>query len=339
MAEKVEARALAWAHGVVSVEALGGMIGPTLFVLPDGRPIAPFHVAPWASEATGEDLPGILQRLRGEWPCVPFGDDGDRPAMGEWPGSQADGSVDAFPHGYASNHRWQFAGDEEAITLSIDYPQDHDIARLTRRVIPDPEGAALDFELEIAVRRDCTLPIGLHPTFRLPRAVGSMRIEAGADIIGMSFPVAVDASSIFRQGAVMTPWNRVPLLDGTELDISLVPLPQATEELVQLLDMPGEIALWNMAEGYRVRLSWNREHFPSTLLWLSNRGRDFAPWNGRHLALGVEPICSAFDLGPQISAGDNPIARRGTPTARHFSAGERFVTRYRVAVEPADPLP
>lgn len=69
------------------------------------------------------------------------------------------------------------------------------------------------------------------------------------------------------------------------------------------------------------------------LLWMSNRGRRFAPWNGRHLALGMEPICSAFDLGPQVSAADNPISRAGTPTARRFTAGESFGTTYRIEVE------
>ena len=31
------------------------------------------QVAPWADEPDSAALPGILQRLRGEWPCVPFG--------------------------------------------------------------------------------------------------------------------------------------------------------------------------------------------------------------------------------------------------------------------------
>jgi hypothetical protein len=104
---------------------------------------------------------------------------------------------------------------------------------------------------------------------------------------------------------------------------------------MQLLDMPGRVALWNSAEGYRVHLTWQREHFPSLLLWYSNHGRQGAPWLGRHRALGVEPVCSAFDLGSQISSVDNPIAAQGTATAQSFRAGETFVTRYRIAVEAA----
>lgn len=332
-------RALVWQHGVVSVEELGGMLGPTLFVLADGRQVAPFQVAPWSGEPGGEALPGILQRLRGEWPCVPFGVDADRPAAGGWPGSAAAATVDPFPHGFGSNHAWRFeAGEDGSIALAIDYPAGHAIAGLRRRVTPDPEAAALDFTLEVDVRRDCELPIGLHPSWRLPVKPGAMHVEVAPEVTGMTFPGPVDASSIFEQGALLQPWHDVKLRDGGKLDLRQLPLAQATEELVQLIDMPGRAALWNSAEGYRVRLQWNAEHYPSALLWISNRGRSFAPWNGRHLALGLEPICSAFDLGQQISSADNPISARGVRTARQFRAGETFVTRYRVEVEPAEIL-
>ena len=332
-----ETRSLVWAHGVVSVESLGGMIGPTLFVLPDGRQVAPFQIAPWANEAGGEELPGILKRLRGEWPCVPFGVDSDRPAKGDWPGATASPTVDADPHGFSSNHDWTFeTGSDGSIALSITYPEAHPIRALHRRVTPDPKTTALDFELTIEVRADCTLPLGLHPSFRLPAKPGAMHIEVGSDVTGATFPGPVDDTSIFEQDRFVTPWHDVPLRDGSRLDVSHVPLAQATEEILQLLDMPGTASLWNSAEGYRVRLSWNPEHYPSALLWMSNSGRQMAPWNGRHLALGFEPVCSAFDLGPQISTADNPISRRGTKTARRFTAGERFITRYRIAVEPAE---
>ncbi|HZY68020.1 MAG TPA: hypothetical protein VFE52_05505 [Devosia sp.] len=332
-------RALTWSHGVVSVQSLGGMIGPTLFLLPDGRQIAPFQVAPWASEGDGEELPGILKRLRGEWPCVPFGSDDDRLPAGEWPGSSAVGTVDPSPHGFSSNNHWQFdSARGDGIALAIRYPEDHPIASLERSITPDPNGPALDIELVVHVRHDCVLPIGLHPCFRLPQRTVAMRIELPAQLGAATFPVAVDESSIFAQGQFIDAWNNVPLLSGDHLDVSRAPLPRDTEEILQVLDVPGTASLWNTAEGYRVRLSWDPEHFPSVLLWFSNRGRQMPPWSGRHLALGVEPICAAFDLGQQISAADNPLTRRGTPTARAFRAGERFATRYRVEVAPADIL-
>ncbi len=329
-------RAVAWAHGVVTAESLGAMLGPTLFVLPDGRQIAPFHIAPWADETGNGPLPGVLRRLRGDWPCVPFGGDADRPAQGGWPASTANPTVDAEAHGYGSNHDWSFdTPSATEIRLTIDYPEDHPVQRLERRIIPDPLQPAIDFELTITARRDGALPIGLHPCIRVPKIAGGMHIEMAGKIAGATFPGDVDPSSILAPGQIAEDWHDMALRDGTRIDPSRVPLARHTEDLVQLLGVPGRVALHNTIEGYRVYLDWNPKHFPSLLLWNSNYGRQFAPWNGRHLALGVEPICSAFDLGPKICAAPNPISARGVPTARSFRAGEVFVTRYRVAVEAA----
>lgn len=330
------ARTLAWSFGSLSVECLGGMLGPTSFILPDSRQVAPFHIAPWATEGGGQELPGILRRLRGEWPCVPFGSDADRPAQGDWPAAHFSGAVDPFPHGFGANNEWRFAEPSPSrVSLSIAYPEAHPIGSLERHVSPDPLKAAIDFELVVNVRSDCELPIGLHPCFRLPVTLGAMLIEAEPAKGSATFPIDADESSVFARGQFLDRWNEVPLRDGSMLDVSRVPLSRATEEILQLLGMPGRASLLNTAEGYRVRLSWNPEHYPSALLWFSNRGRQMAPWNGRHLALGLEPICAAFDLGPQISTSDNPISRRGVSTARKFRAGEQFVTRYRIEVEAA----
>ena len=57
------------------VAALGGMLGPVWFTLPDGPVVQSFAVAPWADDPPEKlnVLPPILRRLRGEFPCVPFG--------------------------------------------------------------------------------------------------------------------------------------------------------------------------------------------------------------------------------------------------------------------------
>jgi hypothetical protein len=102
---------------------------------------------------------------------------------------------------------------------------------------------------------------------------------------------------------------------------------------VQVLDAGGGILLRNDLEGYAVRLSWNADDFPSVLLWLSNRGRTFEPWRGRHLALGVEPVCSAFDLGAAISEATNPLNAHGVRTVHAFRAAKAWTARYRFVVE------
>jgi hypothetical protein len=326
-------KSLSWSHGVFSVETLGGMLGPTLFVLPDGRQIAPFHIAPWFAEETAASQPGILQRLRGEWPCVPFGAATDRAAIDGWPASAANAEPDPHPHGYAANHHWHWipaaAGE---IALAIDYPAEHPIARCERRIAPVPGQPGLAFTLSVMPRADCTLPIGLHPVFRLPAETGGLRLAVTARAAA-TFPGRVDASSVFLPGQITADWRAVTLTDGTTLDPGHLPLARHSEDLLQLIGVPGEATLHNPAENHLTRLTWNPQHFPDLLLWISNHGRQHAPWNGRHRALGVEPVCAAFDLGTQISAAPNPISALGGPTARRFYAGEEFVTRYRVTVE------
>jgi len=326
------AKSLTWSHGVVSVETLGGMLGPTLFVLPDGRQIAPFHIAPWFDGDQAQDQPGILRRLRGEWPCVPFGAANHRAANCGWPASDPADEPDPFAHGYGSNHHWRWldTGANE-IALAVDYPANHPVAGLRRHVRPVAGEAAIEFSLTIQIRHDCALPIGLHPVFRLPLAPGAMRLDIAAKG-ACTYPGRVDPSSIFAPGQRVQDWHAVTLTDGTTLDPGRVPLARQTEDLLQLRQVGGHAELCNMAENYHIRLDWNPDHFPDLLLWYSNFGRTHAPWNGRHLALGVEPVCSAFDLGCQIASQPNPMNAEDGPTARAFQAGEVFETMYRVSV-------
>lgn len=328
-------RSLAWDHGVLAVQRLGAMLAPLTFLVA-GRQISPLHVAPWAGEPGTEELPGILRRLRGEWPGVPFGY--TVPSEGftsAWAAVFTDPLPDEEVHGPSSNREWRWEeGGEGSLHLSLDYPASSDIARVERTITPDPDAPAVDLELRILARRDCRLPFGLHPCFRLPMRTGAARIEPSRFDHGLTYPAMVEPGAvIFAEDARFTDLTKVPTRDGNVMDASAVPLPVDVEELLQLNGIDGSVALVNTDEGYRVRLTWQKEHFPSLLLWYSNRGRKAAPWSGRHVALGMEPICSPFGLGPGTALLDNPIARSGTPTAHAFRKGEPFVTRYRIAVE------
>lgn len=330
-------RALAWAHGSLAVQSIGGMLGPVLFLLPDGRQVNPLHVAPWGNDPEREVLPEILQELRGEWPCVPFGSDADRKLPAGWSatGESFDGA--GVPHGHGSNAHWGWgACDDQQITLECLYPDTHPIRLLRRRIVPDPNAAAIDIALEIEARRSCRLPVGLHPTFRLPSRPGSVAIEPGGYDRVWSFPGDVEpGASLFPPDRQWPSLGKVGTRSGAAIDASRVPLDVETEDLLQLSGIDGSLALHYRDEGFRARLTWQKEHFPSLLLWYSNRGRKAYPWNGEHLALGVEPVAAAFDLGPAVSTAANPLAASGVATAIAFEPGETFTTRYRLSVETA----
>ncbi|HEV2514350.1 MAG TPA: hypothetical protein VGV07_03815 [Devosia sp.] len=216
--------------------------------------------------------------------------------------------------------------------MVLDYPEDHPVQRLHRRIVADPAAPALDFELEIQVRQACRLPIGLHPTFRLQPG-DDLHLEPGSYDHVRTFPGTVEAgASLFLPDERFDRLDRAPTRSGGTLDATRLPLDQDVEDLLQLVGTGGHVGLHFGREGYVARLSWQPEHFPSLLFWFSNRGRAAFPWNGKHLALGVEPICSAFDLGPAISTASNPIAESGFPTAIELDPSSPFITRYRLEV-------
>ena len=329
---------LVWDRGEAEMQALGAMLAPASLALPDGRRVHPLHVAPWE----GEDLsgqPGILRRLRGEWPCVPFGMAPAEPLPAAWAGVvRGAGDADAGardPHGYGSNHEWQLEQDgPAAIRARIDYPDDSAIARLERRVEGVAGEAALRFGLTIHPRRDCRLPIGLHPVFALPAEPGAAHLTV--DHTGVAVHPLDEGPGLSRlaPGLHFDRLARLSDRQGHAFDGAALPYAIASENLLLLTGVTGEAVLENRAGGYRTRLSWDAALFPALMLWISNRGRQSAPWSGRHLALGMEPVRAAFDLGPGLSAGDNPLTRAGVETAFSFRAGEPLSTEYRIAVEP-----
>ncbi|MBL0371569.1 hypothetical protein JJB09_05970 [Rhizobium sp. KVB221] len=330
-------RAIVWDHGILAAQRLGGMLGPVTFILGDGRQISPLQVAPWGNDHERSSLPGILQQLRGEWPCVPFGADAERELSRGWAARGQSTAGSGTPHGFCSNEKWSWVDSSpDTLALQVTYPDDHPVKSLLRRIIPDPAAPAIDFELEIETRIDCRLPIGLHPVFRLPSMPGMLRLEPGAYRTIHTYPGTVEpGASIFAENRVFDHLREAPLIAGGTLDASRLPLDRKAEDLLQIAGIDGNFALHNLEEKYRVRLGWRNDHFPSLLLWFSNRGRTAYPWNGNHLALGVEPIASAFDLGTAISTADNPIAASGIETALSFKAGETFRTSYRIEVEGA----
>jgi len=329
-------RALAWDFGCLGAQRLGAMLGPVSFVLPDGKQCAPLHVAPWTFEPEARVLPGVLRRLRGEWPCAHFGLDATRALSPGWSATGETFPGADVPHGPASNEEWRWIDAADgSLALRLDYPDGHPVRFVERTITPDPKAPAIDFEFRVHARRACRLPLGLHPTFRLPDEVGALNLEPGAFGHVRSYPGTQEpGAALFAEDARFARLEAAPLRAGGTIDATSLPFEGAFEDLLQLVAAEGTMALRYRREGFRATLTWNAAHFPSLLLWFSNRGRRYYPWSGRNLCLGVEPVCSAFDLGPALASGPNPIADSGTPTAHNLTPDAPFATRYRIGVSP-----
>jgi hypothetical protein len=283
---------LAWAHGRLSVRSVGGMLAPLQFDLPGGKQVSPLYVAPWADEPGASALSGLMRGLRGEWPCVPFG-----PAQAPegLPSGWVVREVDSpWDHGYAANHAWTLVDRSDAsLSLRIELPAQEPVAWIERRIRVDAEGPAISVELTMQPRRDAVLPFALHPTFAVPP--DGVQLVPGAHTAVHTYPrqpeLGVSRLTPNRSAASLA---ALPCDDGT-LDLSVLPLAFATEELLQLQDCRSPFLLRYPA-GIEVLLDWDREHLPDVLLWISQRGRRHEPWSGRNQALGVEPCNSCFDL-------------------------------------------
>lgn len=324
---------LDWEYGSAEVQALGGMLGPLHFRLDAERDLQVMHVAPWAGTVDSMDLPGMLRRMRGEWPCVPFGRTDLPPDLPpEWTTLAPD---DRWPHGYAAHHRWTCRhADQHSVRLAIDYPEQSPVATIERLISVVPGAPALDITLSIQPRRDALLPAGLHPTFRLPQPQGRVALELGHHDGIFSYPSrSAGAVSRLMPDARSTRLEALAGLQGP-LDLSRLPLADDGEELLQVRNpaaTPGAapFALHYLDYGARVGMWWNTRQFPDLMLWLSNRGRPEFPWQSRHVALGAEPVNSVFDLGrvARPPAG-HPLADR---LGIQLQAGQAWSTRYRIA--------
>lgn len=341
MAEEdhIKCATIRWDRGEASLQSLGGMLAPVRFELPDGRSVSPLHIAPWEDEDMS-DQPGVLRRLRGDWPCVPFGAASEQALPGLWATEEPESGFahsvdDPHPHGFGANHHWVVrAADKTRLSGTIRYPDDHPIASLER----DVEGVAgrseIACSLTVTPRRNCGLPIGLHPVFRLPDKAGEAILDVGPHRTVWSHPLdEEDPLSLVEPNRHFENLDNLWSRQDRLLSLTRLPVSEPSETLLLLTGVCGRVQLTNTAERYRVTLQWDPKIFPSLMLWISNRGRAYRPWNRRHLAIGIEPVRAAFDLGVEVSARSNPLRRAGIETSYPFRAGIPLTTGYRISVE------
>ncbi|MEM7047767.1 MAG: hypothetical protein AAF442_09015 [Pseudomonadota bacterium] len=335
-----DVKILNWDKGRAEVQLLGAMLAPARLTLPDGRTVQPFAIAPWANEPPKPGAPpmaGVLARLRGEWPCVPFGAAGVPPGLPPaWQPTRIH-KVGTDFHGWPANNPWDVI--EESATrvrLRSIYPAGEPLERLERTVEGVAGSPALQCSLTIVAREDISVTAALHPTLAVPNTPNDPTIEViPSDFdFGYVYPITLDgAPTPFALDQVFTSLTQVPGADGGVVDGSRMPFRDPAETLVQLCGHRGPIRVANHRESYGVEIAYDVADFPSVQIWYSLGGRTQPPWRGRFRAVGIEPVCGAFDLGSAVgSDGNQPIAARGIPTALFLRAGQVWQTHYRLSV-------
>jgi len=296
----------------------GGHLAPVVFRL-GRRPVQPFSIAPWADEPL-PGVPTMLRVLRGDFFCAPFGGNA-APFRGER----------HPPHGETANRVWTFRSLErqgDAVCLHASMSTHVRRGRVDKRLTLRDGHAAVYCEHVLTGFRG-PMPVGTHPMLRFPDDAGVAHISTSRFTAGQVVPrgweePAARGYSCLKTGAAFTSLKRVPARDGGVVDLSRFPARRGYEELVQLVSDPALPFAWNAVTlpgaGYVFFVIKDPRVLRETVLWYSNGGRHYPPWNGRHVnVLGVEDVTAFFHLGLADSAKPNLLSRAGVPTALTLS--------------------
>lgn len=303
----------------LTVTETGGQLSDVAFTLADGRTLAPMHVAPWAGEPLADDIPPMLRVLRGDFLAAPFG------ASDVLPEEKRD-------HGLSASGTWRLTNRSET---SLDATLDGTImgATLAKRV-EVRAGESVVYQRHTFAGGAGRLPVGHHAM-----------LHAGTPL---QLGFAPWTMALTPPQPVETPPHGRPLLaanqairdltvarrdDGGTADLTRFPCADGYEALWMLVSDPAPPFAWATATAADQNWVWfslrDQRSLPQTLLWFSNGGRDYPPWNRRHRGvIGIEDICGYFHLGHAASTGDNPVAASGSPTAIELVPGGHRTISY-----------
>ena len=183
---------------------------------------------------------------------------------------------------------------------------------------------------------------GHHAMLRFPGPEGSARLSTSPLLYGQVAPVPFEQPAnkgyqCLAPGSRFDRLDRVPTVYGGLADLRRYPARRGFEDLVMLVHESDPDFAWSAATFPKERYVWFALKDPrvlrSTVLWISNGGRHYPPWNGRHLAvMGIEDVTAYFHYGLAESALPNPVSRLGYATCVNFRAAVPLTVSYIMGV-------
>jgi hypothetical protein len=94
---------------------------------------------------------------------------------------------------------------------------------------------------------------------------------------------------------------------------------------------------WTAVVFPKERYAWfalkNPRVLRNTVFWISNGGRHYPPWSGRHVnVMGIEDITGYFHHGLAESASPNALSRKGMRTCVELVPEDPLVVSYIMGV-------
>jgi hypothetical protein len=179
---------------------------------------------------------------------------------------------------------------------------------------------------------------GHHAMLKFPETPGSGVISTSRFTRGQVLPTPFERPenrgySALKPGARFTSLRRVPTLTGGMADLTRYPARRGFDDLVMIVSDDALSFAWTAATFPARRYVWFALKDPrvlgSTIFWISNGGRHYPPWNGRHVnVMGLEEATSYFHYG----LAESVRAKTGYPTCRRLDLRRPLVVNYIMAV-------
>lgn len=264
----------------------------------EGHTVAPLHRAPWAAEEVPGDAPPHQAWLSGDFLAAPFGPGPDGlhglPANGNWR------IVPSTPGTLRSVLEGAVQGATVVKELSLE--DDHPFV-YQRHLFIGGTGA-----LPAANHAMISLPHGGKLSFSRKRWWETLAepLESTRGRSRLAYPRRAEDAAEF------------PAADGSTINLHRYPWGEAHEDFVAGIEDPASRLGWTAVvrpeEGELFLSLRNPLRLPMTMLWHSNGGRDYAPWNGRHTGcLGVEEGAALPMLGLSSRETPDPLTAAVQP--------------------------
>jgi hypothetical protein len=288
----------------LDVRSEGGFLESVRFKTALGW-IEPMHLAPWHNEELGSGVPPMLQNLRGDFFCAPFGASDITPE-------------ETRPHGATANAAWKVISSQPNF-LQLELIPSIMGSRVTKNVFVQPDQSII-YQEHIFRGGSGSIPIGHHAMLHTttPLLLGFSRfIWAGTPPTPPEPDPALGRSKL-KYPQEFSSLAAVQSSSGEVLDLQNYPVLEQSEEILMLCADPKLDFAWsaatNQAEGWVWFALKDPKVLASTVLWLSNGGRDYPPFSSRHTGvIGIEEVTAYFHLGHQASL-KNPLQKKGIPT-------------------------
>ncbi len=297
-----------------------------LEILRDGRRLKPLYTAPWVDDpaiANDDSIPPNLRALSGDFFCAPFGgtDEEAVPSHG-WPANSRWEHMDTLPHpkgGAVSRYALQKPILGASLIKEVTLRDGHPF--VYQRHIFEGGAGAISVASHAMTKFSTRGRLSFSPKAYAETPKQPLESDPARGRHALAYP------------ARFADLGKAPLMGGDTTDLRSYPIAARHEDFVMLVEAPGSSLGWAAAireDAADVILSLkNPKDFPVTMLWFSNGGRDYSPWNSRNIGvLGIEEGRAWSAHGYAASVAPNPLSQSGVPTVLNLNPGGTAEVRH-----------